>query len=73
MPAVAQQQSYRVTFDPRNLDVMAIIRNLSSTQNVEVEKIEDECPYDPAYVDMVLKASKGPHTRIDNIEDIWNV
>jgi hypothetical protein len=72
MPAVAQQ-SYRVTFDPRNLDVMAIIRSLSTTQNVEVEKIEDECPYDPAYVEMILKSHNEPRVRVDNLADVWKL
>ena len=67
MLAVAQQ-SYRVTFDPSNLDVMAIIRSLSSTKNVVVEKVE-ESPYNPAFVARMKRIAKGKFTE-RRLEDL---
>jgi len=67
MLAVAQL-SYRVTFDPSNLDVMAIIRSLSSTKNVVVEKVE-ESPYNPEFVARMQRIAKGKFTE-RRIEDL---
>lgn len=67
------QQSIMLTFNPLSLNVQAVLDHIRATKEIKVTNVVEESPYNPAYVKDVLEASQGPHTRIDNIEDVWNV
>lgn len=74
MQAVASQ-SILLTFNPASLSIKAqeALRQLRATKEFNVANVVEESPYDPDYVEMILKSSKEPRTRVDNIADIWNL
>ena len=74
MEAVARQ-SILLTFNPASLSIKAqeALRQLRATNEFNVANVVEESPYDPAYVAKIQKAMKEPHTRVDNLADIWKL
>lgn len=74
MQAVARQ-SIMLTFNPASLSIRAqeALRQLRATKEFCVANVVEESPYDPAYVAKIQKAMEEPHTRVDNLADIWKL
>ncbi len=68
----ATNQSYKLTFNPAclSLNAQEVLKQLRANKEFEISPMQDECPYDPAFMDKLQRISKGKFTQ-HSIEELF--